>query len=79
MALTANGTVSLSLTANTLSLTTALLSTSGGTGYGSYAAGDLLYASNTSYLSKLTLGGDGTVLQVQGTTLAWASLDGGTF
>ena len=79
MALTANGTVSLSLTANTLSLTTALPSTSGGTGYGSYANGDILYASNTSYLSKLTLGGDGTVLQVQGTTLAWASLDGGTF
>ena len=79
MALTANATVSLSLTANTLSLTTALPSTSGGTGYGSYANGDILYASNTSYLSKLTLGGDGTVLQVQGTTLAWASLDGGTF
>ena len=79
MALTANGTVSLSLAANTLTLTTALPSTSGGTGYGSYAAGDIIYASNTSYLSKLTLGGDGTVLQVQGTTLAWASLDGGTF
>ena len=79
MALTANGTVSLSLAANTLTLTTALPSTSGGTGYGSYANGDILYASNTSYLSKLTLGADGTVLQVQGTTLAWASLDGGTF
>ena len=44
-----------------------------------YANGDILYASNTSYLSKLTLGADGAVLQVQGTTLAWASLDGGTF
>jgi len=79
MALTANSTVSLSLTANTLSLSTALPTTSGGTGYGSYTAGDILYASNTSYLSKLTLGADGTVLQVQGTALAWASLDGGTF
>jgi len=79
MALTANSTVSLSLAANTLSLSTALPTTSGGTGYGSYTAGDILYASNTSYLSKLTLGADGTVLQVQGTTLAWASLDGGTF
>jgi hypothetical protein len=79
MALTANSTVSLSLAANTLSLSTALPTTSGGTGYGSYTSGDILYASNTSYLSKLTLGADGTVLQVQGTTLAWASLDGGTF
>ena len=79
MALTANSTVSLSLTANTLSLSTALPTTSGGTGYGSYTAGDILYASNTSYLSKLARGGDGTVLQMQGTTVAWASLDGGTF
>ena len=53
MALTANATVSLSLTANTLSLTTALPSTSGGTGYGSYAAGDIIYASNTSYHLQL--------------------------
>jgi hypothetical protein len=79
MALTANSTVSLNITANTLSLATALVATSGGTGWGSFTAGDILYASNTTYLSKLARGTDGQVLQMQGTTLAWASLDGGTF
>ena len=79
MALTANGTVSLALTSNTLSLTTALPATSGGTGYGSYSVGDILYASTTTALSKLTKGTDGQILQMQGASLAWASLDGGTF
>jgi hypothetical protein len=79
MALTANSTVSLNITANTLSLATALVATSGGTGWGSFTAGDILYASNTTYLSKLTRGTDGQVLQMQGTTVAWAFLDGGTF
>ena len=48
--LTFNGTT---LTANTLSLTNALAATSGGTGFASYAVGDLLYASTTTALSKL--------------------------
>ena len=79
MSFTANSSVSLSLTSNTLSLTTALPTTSGGTGYGSYTAGDILYASNTTFLSKLARGTDGQILQMQGTTVAWAALDGGTF
>ena len=41
------------LTAASLSLTTALAATSGGTGQNSYAVGDLLYASSTTALSKL--------------------------
>ena len=77
--ITANSTISSSLVANTLSLSTALPTTSGGTGYGAYTSGDILYASNTSYLSKLSRGTDGQILQMQGTALAWASLDGGTF
>jgi trimeric autotransporter adhesin len=79
LAITANATISVSITANTLALNTALPATSGGTGWGSFTAGDILYASNTTYLSKLARGTDGQVLQMQGTTVAWASLDGGTF
>lgn len=38
---------------STLSLTTALVATSGGTGQSSYTTGDILYASSSSALSKL--------------------------
>ena len=77
--ITANSTVSVALVANTLSLTTALPATSGGTGWGSYITGDLLFASNTSYLSKLALGTSGYVLQSNGTSIVYDTLDGGTF
>jgi hypothetical protein len=45
-----------------LSLTNALNAISGGTGFGSYAVGDILYASTTTALSKLTLGTTNYVL-----------------
>jgi hypothetical protein len=77
--ITANSTVSVALVANTLSLTTALPATSGGTGWNSFTAGDLLFASNTSYLSKLALGTSGYVLQSNGTSIVYDTLDGGTF
>ncbi len=48
--ITANATVSVALTANTLSLSTALPATSGGTGTASYTSGDLLVANN--YLQR---------------------------
>jgi hypothetical protein len=51
----------------------------GGTGLNNYAAGDLLYASATNLLSKLTLGADGKVLQSNGVTLVYADIDGGTY
>jgi hypothetical protein len=77
--ITANASIAVAFTANTLALSTALPATSGGTGQASFAVGDILYASSTTALSKLARGTDGQVLQMQGTTLAWASLDGGTF
>lgn len=77
--ITANSSVSVALVANTLSLTTALPATSGGTGWNSFTAGDLLFASNTSYLSKLALGTSGYVLQSNGTSIVYDTLDGGTF
>jgi hypothetical protein len=77
--ITANSTVSVALTANTLSLTTALPATSGGTGTGTYALGDLLVGGAGNTLSKLTVGADGKVLQSNGTSVVYADLDGGTF
>ena len=77
--ITADATVSVALTANTLSLSTALPATSGGTGLNSYTSGDLLVANTGDTLSKLSLGTDGKVLQSNGTAVIYADLDGGTF
>lgn len=77
--LTANATVAVSMTANTLSLSTPLIGTSGGTGLSSYNNQDILVANSTSGFSKLALGTDGKVLQSNGTALVYETLDGGTF
>jgi len=83
--ITANATVSSALVANSLTLTTALLATYGGTGVNTYTAGDLLYAggANPTALTKLSTGGAGNagyVLQVNGSGLpSYGVLDGGTF
>lgn len=52
---------------------------SGGTGQSAYTAGDVLYASGTTALSKLTLGTQGQVLRAGATAPEWAGIDGGTF
>lgn len=49
----------------------------GGTGQSTYAQGDILYASAANTLSKLTVGGNGTVLQSNGTVPSWQTLDTG--
>jgi hypothetical protein len=77
--ITANSTVSVALTANSLSLSTALPATSGGTGQSAYAIGDLLVGGAGNTLAKLTVGADGKVLQSNGTSVVYADLDGGTF
>ena len=82
--ITANSTVSVAITANTLtagslSLTTPLAATSGGTGFNTYTSGDIIVANTGNALSKLSLGTDGFVLQSNGTALVYNTLDGGTF
>jgi hypothetical protein len=80
--ITANATVSSTLTVNSITLTTALAATSGGTGQTTYATGDLLYASSSSALSKLSVPGsaaNGQVLQITNNLPAYGTLDGGTF
>lgn len=77
--ITANSTLAIAIVANTLTLSTPLAATSGGTGYNSYTAGDILTAANGTNFSKLGLGTSGYVLQSNGTALVYDTLDGGTF
>ena len=75
----ANSSLSVDITANTIALSSPLAATSGGIGHNTYTLGDILVASNTSYISKLGVGTDGKVLQSNGSTVVYADLDGGTF
>lgn len=77
--LTADANVAVSMTANTLSLSTPLIGTSGGTGLSSYTSQDILVANSSNGFAKLALGTDGKVLQSNGTALVYETLDGGTF
>ena len=76
---TANSTVNVSITANSLTLSSPLAVTSGGTGLASYTSGDILIANTGNVLSKLALGSSGYVLQSNGTAVVYDTLDGGTF
>jgi hypothetical protein len=79
IAITANSTVNVSITANSLSLAIPLSGTSGGTGYNSYTAEDILVANTSNGFRKLSLGTDGQVLQSNGSALLYDTLDGGSF
>lgn len=79
VAITANSSVSVNIAANTLSLSTPLPGTSGGTGLASYNDQDIIVANSSNGFSKLSLGTDGYILQSNGTALIYSSLDGGTF
>ena len=77
--ITANSSLAVGLTANTISLSTPLPGTSGGTGINTYTNQDILVANATNGFSKLGIGATGTVLQSNGTSLVYATLDGGSF
>ena len=79
LAIVANSSYEVAFVANTLTLTTALVATSGGTGFNTYTSGELLVANTGNSLSKLALGSDGYVLQVSSGSLVYSTLDGGTF
>lgn len=52
----------------------------GGTGFSTYAKGDMLYASGTNTLSKLSGGDDGKILQMNASGVpVWGDIDGGTY
>jgi hypothetical protein len=52
-----------------------LAASNGGTGIGSYSAGDLIVAANATTLSKLAIGANFTVLKSNGTTPSWGAID----
>ncbi|QMP83921.1 MAG: hypothetical protein [Caudoviricetes sp.] len=79
VAITANATVNVAIVANTLTLSSPLVGTSGGTGLNTYTLEDILVANSTNGFRKLSLGTDGYVLQSNGSALVYNSLDGGTF
>lgn len=79
LAITANGSYSVALAANTLSLSTALPVTSGGTGQQSFTSAGVIYGNGTSGLQVTAAGANGDVLQVVNNLPAFGTLDGGTF
>ena len=69
----------LTLTGSQFSLTAPVTAALGGSGYTSYTAGDMLYASASTTLSKLALGTQGQVLTAGATGPVWSGISGGTF
>lgn len=72
------GTSPIVVTGSVISLTTVPVNL-GGTNLTSYTAGDTLYASDTTTLSKLALGTQGQVLTAGATGPVWSGISGGTF
>jgi hypothetical protein len=77
--ITANGAISSTIAANTLTLSNALGAAYGGTGLSTYTAGDLLVATGSTTLSSLSVGAEGAILQIYNGLPAYRSLDAGTF
>lgn len=63
--------------AGSLTLTTALDETDGGTGNDTYTTGDILYSSASNTLSKLAVGTNGQVLTLAAGVPSWADASGG--
>ena len=51
----------------------------GGTGQSSYTTGDILHASGSNTLAKLSLGASGKILQSNGSNITYGDIDGGTY
>ena len=79
VAITANSTVNVAIIANTLTLSTAISGTSGGTGRSTSTNNALLVGNSSNGYTELTLGSSGFVLQSNGTALVYDTIDGGTF
>lgn len=77
--LTANSTLAVNLTANSVTLNTPLAVTSGGIGRSSITAGAILVGNGSGATTVLAAATDGYVLQSNGTSVVYGTLDGGTF
>jgi hypothetical protein len=79
VAITANSTVNVSITANTLTLSTPLGVASGGLGLSTITTGAILVGNGTGAATVLVANTNGKVLQSNGTSVVYGTLDGGTF
>jgi len=79
VAITANSTVNVSIVSNTLTLSSPLSGTSGGTGKSTMTSEAILVGNTTNGYNELALGTAGHVLQSNGTALIYSILDGGEF
>lgn len=79
VAITANSTLAVGITANTLTLSTPLAVGSGGLGINSITSGAILVGNAAGAVTVLTVGTNGQVLQSNGTSVVYRTLDGGTF
>jgi hypothetical protein len=79
IALTANSTLAVGITANTLTLSTPLGVASGGLGINSITSGAILVGNAAGAVTVLTVGTNGQVLQSNGSSVIYKTLDGGTF
>ena len=78
--ITANGSLAVAITANTLSLTTALSGNNGGTGKLTVANNSILAGNSTNGYNEITFSSSpGYILQSNGTAIVYDTLDGGTF
>ena len=77
--LTANSTLAVGITANTLTLSTPLGVASGGLGLSTITTGAILVGNGTGAATVLSAATDGFVLQSNGTSVVYGTLDGGTF
>ena len=69
----ASGLTPATATTGAVTLAGTLVAVNGGTGFASYAVGDLLYANSTTTLTKLAVGTTGQVLTVTAGAPAWAT------
>lgn len=80
VSITANSTVAVSIVANTLSLSTALTVSNGGTGRNSLTNNAIIVGNDTGEVTLLTSSTEGHVLQIDATGApTFGGLDGGTF
>jgi hypothetical protein len=77
--LIANSTYAVGIVANSLTLSTALAGTSGGTGKATMTSEAILVGNTSNGYKELTLGISGYVLQSNGSAIVYDTLDGGTF
>jgi hypothetical protein len=80
ISIAANTSIPVTIAANTLTLSSALAASYGGTGQTSFSTGDIIYAGTSSTMNKLSVGTAGQVLQISSSNLpTYADLDGGSF